>query len=339
MAALVRVVSQSPNQHMLVGFPGISATLPRLEGKVEIRPSAGVSAPVSISLVTISLWRRETIHPSAESMAKKHLAAPRKEITDIVGKEMLLFQSPHGKEYENVFAMDLPFVLFIPFGRGGEEAARRVPPASLQLPSRTAETYYEIVVSVQQGQAELRKHHHPVPITRYDTLSTFGMYNRPESAERITDHLVTLGINLPRWSYGPLDPVSVYIKLSPNPDWPKKTSKVTIKNITIAIEEEVVYNHQGDEPQRKIKTLTRTTQTVGVKLPEAGYFTNLGLVFPARDARDSDGILPRGKPAFPMYEVSGFTTTASLYKVEYYLTVKVRHLVSSIDTGRKTNIE
>lgn len=236
---------------------------------------------------------------------------------------MLLFRCPAGKEYENVFSMDLPFVLFIPFGRGGEETARRVPPASLQLPSRTVETYYEMVVMVQQGHTEQKKYPFPVPISRYDTLSTFGMYNRPESAERISDHLVTLGISLPRWSYGPLDPVSVYIKLSPNPDWLNKARRVTIQKITIAIEEEITYNHEGDEPQKKVKTLAKQTQNVGVKMPEAGYFTNLGLVFPAKDLRDNDGIIPRGKQAFPMYSVSGFTTTGSLYKIEYFLTVKV----------------
>ncbi|KAI9836456.1 MAG: hypothetical protein M1819_001488 [Sarea resinae] len=290
----------------------------------------GISAPVAISLVTISLQRRETIHPSADSVTKKHLAAPRKEMTDIVGKEMLLFRCPAGKEYENVLSMDLPFVLFIPFGRGGEEMARRVPPASLQLPSRTAETSYLLVVTVQQGHQDQKKYAFPVPIQRYDTLSTFGMYNRPESAERVSDHLVTLGISLPRWSYGPLDPVSVYIKLSPNPDWLNKAKKVTIQKITIGIEEEITYNHEGDEPQKKVKTLAKQTQSVGVKLPEAGYFTNLGLVFPARDMRDSDGILPRGKEPFPMYAVSGFTTTGSLYKIEYYLTVKA-HMASAKD--------
>ncbi|CAF9941655.1 hypothetical protein IMSHALPRED_002834 [Imshaugia aleurites] len=329
MSAFVRVCGP-PNSAYLVGYPGISATLPRIEGKVEIRPDKGYSAPVAISLVTICLQRRETIHPSADSVTKKHLAAPRKELVDIVGKEMLLFRCPAGKESENIYSMDLPFVLFIPFGRGGEETARRVPPASLQLGSRTAETYYEMVVMVQQGHTDQRKHAFPVPISRYDTLSTFGMYNRPESAERITDHLVTLGISLPRWSYGPLDPVSVYIKLSPNPDWLNKAKRVTINKITIGIDEEIIYNHEGDEPQRKVKTLAKQTQTVGVKMPEAGYFTNLGLVFPAKDLRDNDGIIPRGKQAFPTYSVSGFTTTGSLYKIEYYLTVKA-HMTSAKD--------
>ena len=225
--------------------------------------------------------------------------------------------------------MDLPFVLFIPFGRGGEEAARRVPPASLQLGYRTAETFYEMVVTVQQGHAEQKKHAFPVPMQRFDTLSTFGMYNRPESAERITDHLVTLGISLPRWSYGPLDPVSVYIKLSPNPDWLSKAKKVTIQKITIGIEEEITYNHEGDEPQKKTKQLAKQAQSIGVRMPETGYFTNLGLVFPAKDVRDSDGVIPRGKSGFPTYSVNAFTTTGSLYKIEYFLTVKVCPVLSS----------
>ena len=219
--------------------------------------------------------------------------------------------------------MDLPFVIFIPFGRGGQETARRVPPASLALKGRTAETYYEMVVMVGFGNGEQKRHAFPVPIARYDTLSTFGMYNRPESAERVTDHLVTLGISLPRWSYGPMDPVSVYIKLSPNPDWLNKAKKVQVKRIEIGVDEEVIYNHEGDEPKRVIRNLTKKTDTVGIKLPEAGYFTNLGLVFPSQDLRDNDGILPRGNVRYPQYSVQGFTTTAGLYKVEYYLTVKV----------------
>jgi hypothetical protein len=102
-----------------------------------------------------------------------------------------------------------------------------------------------------------------------------------------------------------------------------KAKRVTIQSITVGIEEEIIYNHEGDEPSRKTKVLAKHNQTVGVRMPEAGYFTNLGLVFPARELRDSDGILPRGKKEFPTYAVSGFTTTGTLYKIEYYLTVKV----------------
>ncbi|KAK5112619.1 hypothetical protein LTR62_003934 [Meristemomyces frigidus] len=323
MAAFVRI-SGPPNSNFLVGYPGISATLPRVEGKVEIRPGVGISAAVNVSLVTISLQRRESINPTAESMIRSSLSSARKDITDIVGKEMLLFRCPPGQAHEEVLCMDLPFVIFIPYGRGGEEIARRVPPASLSLDKRTAETYYELVVTVQQGHQDQRKYAFPVPISRYDTLSTFGMYNRPESAERVSDHLVTLGISLPRWSYGPLDPVSVYIKLSPNPDWLSKAKRVTIQSITVGIDEEIVYNHEGDEPKRNVKTLAKHQQSVGVKMPEAGYFTNLGLVFPARELRDNEGVLPRARKEFPMHAVTGFTTTGTLYKIEYYLTVKAK---------------
>ncbi len=323
MATFVRI-SGPPNSNFLVGYPGISATLPRIEGKVEIRPAVGVSASVNISLVTVSLQRRESINPVADSVIRSQLSSARKEITDIVGKEMLLFRCPAGRESEAVLCMDLPFVIFIPYGRGGEEIARRVPPASLQLDKRSAETFYELVVTVQQGHQDQRKYAFPVPISRYDTLSTFGMYNRPESAERVSDHLVTLGISLPRWSYGPLDPVSVYIKLSPNPESLSKAKKVTIQSITVGIDEEIIYNHEGDEPKRNVKTLAKHQQSVGVRMPEAGYFTNLGLVFPARELRDSEGVLPRGRKEYPMYSVAGFTTTGTLYKIEYYLTVKVK---------------
>ena len=255
-------------------------------------------------------------------MAKK-LAPPRKEITDVVGKEMLLYRCAAGRDADEVIMMDLPFVLFLPFGRGNIDISKRLPPASLQLPSRTAETFYEMVVTVQQGPAEQHKYNFAVPITRYDTLSTFGMYNRPETTESVSDHLVTLAVSLPRWSYGPLDPVTVYTKLSPNPNWLNKARRVTVNKITVAIDEEITYNHEGDEPQRKVKALVKRTEVVGVKLSESGYLANLELLFPAKDCRDGDGLLPRGRMAFPMYPVAGFTTTAGLYKIEYFLTVKV----------------
>ncbi|KAG7105159.1 Arrestin family protein 1 like [Verticillium longisporum] len=297
---------------------------PRIEGKVEIRPSQGFSMPVAVSLVRICLQRRETIHPAAENVAKRHLGTPRRETTDVVGKELLLFRCQTGREAESVIAMDLPFVLFIPFGRGGEETNRRIPPASLQLPSRTAETFYELVVTVQQGHSVQNKYAFPMPLQRYDTLSTFGMYNKPKTRTNTSDSVATLGISVPKWSYGPLDPITVYIKLVPNPDWMKKAMKVTIQKITVSIDEEITYNPEGDEPQKKVNKIAKHVQSVAAKLPEAGYATNLGLVFPSKDLRDPDGIVRRGKPAFPMYEVMSFTTTSTLYKIEFYLTVKAQ---------------
>ncbi|POR37777.1 Arrestin family protein 1 [Tolypocladium paradoxum] len=331
-------VSGPPNSSFLVGYPGISATLPRIEGKVEIRPGQGYSMPVPVSLVRICLQRRETIHPDADSIAKRHLGTPRRETTDVVGKEVLLFRCSTGKEAESVIAMDLPFVLFIPFGRGGEETNRRIPPASLQLPSRTAETYYELVVTVQQGHSSQYKYSFPIPLQRFDTLSTFGMYNKPETKLVTTDNIVRLGINLPRWSFGPSDPIAVYIKLSPNPDWLSKAKRVTIEKITLTIEEEITFNPEGDEPTKKVNKLAKRTQQVKMKMPEAGYATNIGLVFPSRDPREPDGIVKRGKPAFPQYEVATFTTTSSLYKIEFYVSIKVVQLSGARDVNLRQPI-
>lgn len=280
--------------------------------------------PVPVSLVRICLQRRESIHPDADNLARRHLGTPRRESTDVVGKEVLLFRCSSGKEAESVIAMDLPFVLFIPFGRGGEESNRRIPPASLQLANRTAETFYEIVVTVQQGHSNQYKYTFPMPLQRYDTLSTFGMYNKPEAKLVTSDNLVHLGITLPRWSYGPGDPITVYIKISPNIDWLSKARKVTIDKITLQIEEEITFNPEGDEPTKKVNKLSKQVQVVKAKLPEAGYATNIGLVFPSKDLRDADGVVKRGKPAFPIYELSSFTTTAQLYKIEFFLNIKVR---------------
>lgn len=328
VTAFVRV-SGPPNSNFLVGYPGISATLPRIEGKVEIRPAGGVSAPVGISYVCIGLYRRESIHPHADKVLSNHLAAPRKDIRDLVGQEMRLFQCSPGKPYESVLAMDLPFVLFIPFARAGDDIVK-VPPASLQLPSRVAETYYELVVSVQQGHAELKKYPFPVPLCRYDTLSTFGMYNRPESQERVSDHVVTLGTSLSRWSFGPGDPVEIFVRLTPNPDWMSKARKVSISRIVATIEEQITYNPEGDEPTTKVNKLIQKKEVVGQKLPDKGYMTTINLQFPAKELHDSDGFLMRGKPGFPLHAIAGFTTTATLYKIEYFVSVKA-HLSSCKD--------
>ncbi|KAH7625106.1 hypothetical protein B0T09DRAFT_396590 [Sordaria sp. MPI-SDFR-AT-0083] len=137
--------------------------------------------------------------------------------------------------------MDLPFQIFIPYGRGGEEINRRIPPASLQTAQPNCRNL-------------LRSRGYPI---RY-----------PFELECTTDPKARF--------YGPLDPIT------------------------------------------------------GAKLTETGYVTNLGLVFPARDLRDPDGIIKRGKPGFPMYEVTSFSTSSTLYKIEFFLSIKA-HMNSARD--------
>ncbi|KAL5611918.1 hypothetical protein BROUX41_000515 [Berkeleyomyces rouxiae] len=321
MAAFVRV-SGLPNRNFLVGYTGISATVPRIQGTVEVRPSVGYSAPVSVSLVRICLQRRESIHPAAENMARRHLSAPRRENVDVIGKEYILYTCTAGRESDSVVVMDLPFMIFIPYGRGGNEVSRLIPPATLQLPSRTAETFYELVVTVQQGPSIQNKYSFPIPLLRYDTLSTFGMYNTPKPNRASTDSIAFLEISLPKRSYGPLDPINVYIRITPNKDWMRKARKVTIEKITLQVEEEITYNPEGDEATKKVNKLVKKTEAIREKLPEAGYMTSLGLIFPARELRDSDGVIKPPKPGFPQYEVTSFTTSSYLYRIEFFLTIK-----------------
>ena len=254
---------------------------------------------------------------------------------------MRLFQCSPPRPFEAVLAMDLPFVLFIPYSRAGDDAVK-VPPASLQMPSRIAETYYELVVSVQQGTTDLKKHAFPVPLGRYDTLSTFGMYNRPETQEQINDHVVTMSTSLSRWSFGPNDPIEMVVRLKPNPDWRSKAKRVTVSRLVATIEEQITYNPEGDEPTTKIKQILTKKEVISLKLAETGFEKTLNLNFPAKELRDSDGFLPRGKPAFPLHAISGFTTTATLFKIEYFISVKVRGrprlvptLVAPVLTGHR----
>ncbi|KFX97374.1 hypothetical protein O988_04902 [Pseudogymnoascus sp. VKM F-3808] len=295
MAAFVRVLGP-PNSNFLVGYPGISATLPRIEGKVEIRPKDGVSAPVAISLVSISPG-----HPTARNGGHSGQGAF---IMEVRHREGARECGPDGPTIRAVYPV-------------WERRTRDEPEDPTGQPAASEPDGRDAFVT-------------PVPIQRYDTLSTFGMYNRPESADMVSDHLITLGISLPRWSYGPLDPVSVYIKLSPNLDHMKKATKVMIQKITMAIEEEITFNHEGDEPTKKVNRIAKQTTPIGIRMPGTGYTTNLGLVFPSKENRDAEGIIRRGKPHFPMYGVNSFTTTGSLYKIEFFLIIKA-HMTNTRD--------
>jgi hypothetical protein len=290
-------------------------------GKVEIRPDKGISAPVPISSVSIGLYRREYIHPGASSIVSGKLgSAPKREHIDLIGEEMRLFKCVPGRSHEDIFYMDLPFVIFLL-----PDNNNKLPPASLQLANKSAETSYELVVSIQQGSAEKKRWPFHLEVLRYDTLSTYGMFEIPEEQERISDHLVTLISHLPRWCFGPLDPVLIRIKVVPNPDWMRKAKKVTVQKLTVGLEEHITYNPEGDEPTTKVNKMVQKKEIIGQKLGEDGFMKEVTLPFPERDRRDGDGHLPRLEHTgqFPQVNVGGFTTTAKLYRVEYFVTVKV----------------
>ena len=89
------------------------------------------------------------------------------------------------------------------------------------------------------------------------------------------------------------------------------------------IEEHITYNPEGDEPTTRINKLITKKKVVGQKLFLGGFKPAMCMSYPAKELRDSDGFLPPPKPAFPMHPISGFTTAAILYRIDYFLTVKV----------------
>ena len=113
------------------------------------------------------------------------------------------------------------------------------------------------------------------------------------------------------------------VRLNPNPDWMQKARKVTIQKIVATIEEQITYNPEGDEPSTKTNKIIQKKEVVGLKLPESGWAKQINLIFPAKELRDSDGFLPRPKQGFHLTAVNGFTTTANLYKIEYFVSIKV----------------
>lgn len=332
-------VSGPPNRNFLSGYPGISATIPRIEGRVEIFPGGASLGPIEISFVRICLQRRESIHPSADKLAKKHLGAPRRDLVDVIGREVTLFKCRDGKQFDTLTSMCMPFMIPIPFGRGGEEVAKRIPPASIQLPHRVVETKYELVVTVQQGPQEQFKVLFPVPISRFDTISTFGMYNKPEHISGKVDHWLEMLTTLPRWSYGPGDEIMVYINIRPCIEHLGRMRRVVVQKISTSIEETITFNPEGDEPSTRVKVFGKKTTLIGHKMTDVGYMTNVGCHYPTNmdDMAEKKGILKPRNPEFPMHEVNSFTATGTLYKIEFYLNVKA-HLENAKDIHLKMPI-
>lgn len=302
-----------PNEDIVQGYPGIGATWPRLEGTVEIRSKD--ASQLQITLVSIALYRTDIIHTPSN---KPGITAPKKDQNFLVGESMKLFQVPIGKTYEDSLAMDLPFIYSLP--------TNRPMPASICLGKGSVETTYQLFVSLVYGKQQ-QNHHisYPIRIKRYDTLSTFGAYKVPiVDSISSADHLVGCDYSIPISSYGPGDNVTAFIKIFPNPDWLARSRKVKLQRITMQVVEETVFNHEGDEPVERRRRLCKAVNQLDIKLPEKGYQCEMSIDFPALDLRDKDGLVYKERQDVPLSSRNGFTTSAALYRLNYYLLLKAR---------------
>lgn len=328
-----------PNQDLVVGFPGISATGPRLEGCIEIRSKDTTSTAImSLVYVAIALYRTDCIHPPSNK-PKPGIAIPKRDQSYLIGDKLVLFDTK-GKSHD-LIGMDLPFVLPLP--------TNRTLPASISLGKGTAavQTTYQLFVSIMHGGSSgttsssassgtnALTYHIPFPvrIKRYDTLSTFGAYRVPIVLNvSSADHLVTIDFSSPTSSFGPGDLIVAYLSIRPNPDWPK-SRKIKLQRLTMQIVEIVQFDMGSgsgdDEPLVRRRRLAKCAKQLDLKLLQTEpYSCDMSLELPNADLFDKGGpvaIVPKARQDVPLVCCrNGFTTTAALYQVKYVLIIKAR---------------
>lgn len=302
-----------PNEDFVQGFPGISATWPRLEGTAEIRSRDG--GALQITMVTLALYRTDVVHAPSN---KPGIAGPKKDQSFLIGDTLKLFQVSAGRAHDEVVALDLPFILTLP--------VNRPLPASICLGKSLVETTYQLFVSIVHGRQQ-QTHHvgYPVRLKRYDTLSTFGAFRVPiVSSVPSQDHLVGLDYSIPISAFGPGDRVTAYVKVYPNLDWAAKSRKVKVQRLTLQVVELITFNPETDEPVEKRRRLCKAVHQLDMKLPDKGYQCELSIDFPQLDFRDRDGLVHKERQDIPLASRNGFTTAGALYNIEYLLVLKAR---------------
>jgi len=299
-----------PHLDFCVGHPGVPASRPRLVGTVEIRSPGKI---LSISHVTIALHRYESIHPPSAAS----LSSLKREYSTIVGDEVRVFQAPGG--HADVVAMDLPFEL--PFSNSHLDN----PPPSVSLANGMCETSYQLVAILYPSKGSIIKFGMSVKIERFDLLSTWGMYNQPQTKEVDgSDHLITMEVALPKTCIGPGDPLIAYVKLCPNPDW-SKSRKIRISKLQSILEETITFKlEKGEEITRRRKILKDEFDLYDLKLPAAGFIRDISCVFPSqlRLKRSPSGLKMNPTDCSTTPSLVGITTQAALFSVEYTITVK-----------------
>ncbi|KAI5301637.1 hypothetical protein KEM56_001514 [Ascosphaera pollenicola] len=307
-----------PNESFVVGFPGIDTTQPRIEGKVTIRPHPNSTSPIIMSMVEIWLERTETIRVPSESAMR---IAKVKTLTDKVGDSFMLWREGN-KPYAEIVAMDLPFRLMIPTKH---HSRHECPPASLHV--KTADTNYCIRVSVQYGAQKKISYHCPVPIIRYDTLTTLPKFHKTLPEPKLDRrHDIELETRLRKEAFGPGDFIQIQVQLTRGRHSKKK---VVLQKIEFFLEELITYHHPELRGSRPKPTRTDLDgSSMRAELPLDGILLHKELQMPERPLTDDRGFKLGSTDKIPTQQIpaharTGFTTTATLYDITYFLVVRV----------------
>lgn len=134
------------------------------------------------------------------------------------------------------------------------------------------------MATLHQAQSMISRVAAPIKIERFDNLSTWDIFQVPRLVEvKGSDHLAQMNVVLPVTCVGPLDPITVLVNISPNPDWLSKARKIRVNKIqvylivtwtnTLQISIEEILSFKASDIIQKKKRILRSEQDChGVKL-------------------------------------------------------------------------
>ncbi|KAI5290900.1 hypothetical protein KEM54_000077 [Ascosphaera aggregata] len=307
------LVVGAPNASMVVGFPGIPETCPRVEGKVLIRPPSDSQPFMHLSMIKVHIRRTERRYLESGfklSKVKEHDTRTK------VGDQLLLWWCGKDRPYDEITAMDIPFRIMLP--RQDDPTAL---PASICLKSPDLRTYYQIVVTVQYGPKLSREYVHPLPIVRYDRLMTLKEFNTPITSICGGDRSINrLETTLRKRAYGRGEVMKVDVVLS------TKARAVTLTKLSYSVIEQYIWHCNGNSKLARPVVLVEGKDDTTMLVPEDGYLSSLQIRLPRAEPKHGDIPLISSEDEFgeviPEHARMGFTTSSKLYDIKYYLEIK-----------------
>ncbi|KAI5290056.1 hypothetical protein KEM52_000587 [Ascosphaera acerosa] len=312
--AIVKVVGV-PNESFVIGYPGLPETNPRVEGKVVLRPSSHRNPLMILSMVTVHISRTESAKPPSESTFK---FSKSKEKLDErrVGPELQLWRAKH-RTYEEITAMDIPFCIRLP-----DDPDPTVLPASIALKSPEVRTFYHIVVRIQFGPQLSHTFRFPLPIVRYDSMTTLPRLNMPITAKAGGQRSINwLETTVKKRAYARGEAMMVAIMIGTN-------RAFTLEKWSYAVIEQYIRYDKNGHPKSAKPTVLLEKKEPDNRVME-GFLQTVEIRLPGRTrgGESSSGYPLIAAEDEPGYEVPeharvGFTTCSRSYELKYYLEVK-----------------
>ena len=186
------------------GWPGIPASSNRqqqaVRGIVELRIGP---QPIKARWVRVEIRKHETLPPGFPSTSSSSSTSDSK-TWEHVGDICTLWQSPAGKEWDDLQQADFKFYLPLPVN---------IPP-SIDFAKGTG-VRYELVAALcyrkkggifKRESAPILKISEPLRITKHELHSAWPLYNNPDTrTSSSSDRQINLTISRPSSAFGPTD--------------------------------------------------------------------------------------------------------------------------------------